>query len=94
MWLNGNLFYFRHTNGKIYNVNGKEKEALPKSAPGSIQIHYIIIIHHWFYSSGESSNQFCVSVGTHMSVTAGRNFLILGIQMGYGLCMMPVTLKF
>ena len=48
-----------------------------------------IIIHHWSYTSGESSNQSCVSVRLciqiHISVTTSRNFLILGMMMGYGL---------
>ena len=49
-----------------------------------------VIIHHWSYTSGESSNQSCVSIRTHISVTAGSNFLILGMMMGYGLGMMPI----
>ena len=51
-----------------------------------------IIIHHWSYTIGESSNPSCVSVGTHISITAGRNFLILGMIMGYDVGMMPVIL--
>ena len=35
----------------------------------------------------------CLSILTHISVTAGRNFLILGMMMGYGLGMMPLILK-
>ena len=34
----------------------------------------------------------CLSTQTHISVTAGRNFLILGTMMGYGLGMMPIIL--
>ena len=37
----------------------------------------------------------CVSIQTHtcISVTAGRNFLMLGITMDYGVELMPVVLK-
>ena len=56
-----------------------------------------LFIHHWTYTSGESSNRSCVSVRlsiwTHISVTAGRNFLILGMMI-YDLGMIPVILKF
>ena len=52
-----------------------------------------IIIHYMSYTSGESSKRSCVSVHlsvrTHISVPAGRNFLILSMIMGYGLGMMP-----
>ena len=30
------------------------------------------------------------SIQNHISVTIGRNFLILGMMMGYGLRMMPI----
>ena len=37
----------------------------------------------------------CLSVRTHIAVTAGSNFLIIGMMMpGYGLSMMPVIFFF
>ena len=35
-----------------------------------------------------------LSVQTHISVTAGRNFIILGMMMGYDLGMMPIDSTF
>ena len=53
-----------------------------------------LVIHHWSYKSGESGNwesvSMWLSIQTHISVTAGSNFVILGV-MGYGLGMMPVV---
>ena len=47
----------------------------------------LVIIHHWSYTIGECINwscvSMCVSIWTHISVTAGRNVLILGMLMGY-----------
>ena len=53
-----------------------------------------LIIHHWSYTSGESSNWSCVcvwSVRTHISVTTGKNFLILDMMIGYDVGLMPVV---
>ena len=36
----------------------------------------------------------CVSVQTHISITSGRNVLILGMVMGYGVGLIPVVSKF
>ena len=47
----------------------------------------------WSYTSGESSNRVYLSVQTHISITAGRNFLILGMMMGYELGKMAVISK-
>ena len=68
-----------------------------------LQLFLGIIIDHWSCTSSEFSNRVCVcsciclaihpSIQTHISVTSGRNFLILGMilgMMGYGLGMMPV----
>ena len=57
-----------------------------------------IIIHHWSYISGESSNSscvsICVSIRTHISVTADNNFLIWGMMMDYDVGLMPIVSKF
>ena len=55
--------------------------------------YYMIIIHCWSYTSGESSNWSCVSIRTHISVTSGRNFLIWGM-MDYYVGLMPIISKF
>ena len=58
-----------------------------------------IIIHHWSYTSGEYSNcsyvSVCLSVcpSGPISITTGRNFLILGKMIGYNVGLMPCSLK-
>ena len=49
-----------------------------------------LIIHHWSYTSGGSSNWSCICLSVHLSVqidisvTANRNVFILAMMMGYG----------
>ena len=42
------------------------------------------------WESSSASSLYCVSVQTNISVTTGRNFLILGMMMGFGLGLMLV----
>ena len=44
-------------------------------------------------TSGESSSWSCVSRWAHISVTAGRIFLILAMMMGYDVGLMPLSIK-
>ena len=86
----------------IENVSGVD---ISKSEYGNIAIdnRHIFIIYDWSWSPvvdlvvGSCVSvcvDVCVSIWTHISVTADRNFLIVGTMMGYDVGMMPVVSNF
>ena len=75
--------------GNVCGVMGVDKYLLKTGTLSTydqahnMKVRLLLLIYHWSYTSGESRHRVCVclSVRTHISVTAGRNFLILGIRL-------------